>query len=54
MVLKSIPISAALIRSFQPHKALDVYKDCNLQFYSAVRLRIYLLNHNTEKIPADR
>lgn len=54
MVLKSIPISAVLIRSFQPHKALDEYKDCNFQFYSVVRLRIYLSNHNTEKIPADR
>lgn len=49
MVLKSIPISAVLIRSFQPHKALDEYKDCNFQFYSVVRLRIYLSNHNTEK-----
>lgn len=49
MVLKSIPISTALISSFQRHKTLDEYKDCNFQFYSVVRLRIYLSNHNAEK-----
>lgn len=49
MVLKSISISTVLISSFQPHKALDKYKDCNFQFYSVVRLRIYLPNHNAEK-----
>lgn len=49
MVLKSIPIHTVLISSFQPHKALDEYKDCNFQCYSVVRIRIYLSNHNAEK-----
>lgn len=44
-----VSVSAVLIRRFQPHKALDEFKDCNFQFYSVVRLRIYLSNHNPEK-----
>lgn len=50
MVLKSITISTVLISSFQPHKALDKYEGCNFQFYSVVRLRIYLSNHKAEKL----